>query len=69
MRNIFDTGIQTYNNANSYSHLEDVSYGSNPRDRYTLGANATKKYDEDIDQVIFKAFSGRTINVSINYSF
>lgn len=69
MKNIFDTGIQTYNNANSYSHLEDVSYGSNPRDRYTLGANATKKYDQDIDQVIFKAFSGRTINVSISYSF
>ncbi|MCC9070520.1 TonB-dependent receptor [Flavobacterium sp. F-65] len=69
MKNMFDAGIQTYNNANSYSHIEDVPYGSNPRDRYSLGANATNKYDEGIDQVIFKAWSGRTISVSVNYSF
>lgn len=69
VKNMFDAGIQTYNNANSYSHLEDYTYGTNPRDQFSLGANATDKYDENIDQVIFKAWSGRTISVSVNYSF
>ena len=69
MKNIFDTGIETYNNTNSYSQTTDVPYGSNPRERFNLGAGATKKYDEDIDQVVFKAWSGRTISVSLNYRF
>ncbi|WP_428229446.1 TonB-dependent receptor domain-containing protein [Flavobacterium sp.] len=69
VKNLFDAGIQTYNNTNSYSHIEEVPYGSNPRDRYSLGANATSKYDEDIDQVVFKAFSGRTATLSLNYTF
>lgn len=69
IKNMFDAGIQTYNNANSYSHLEDFSMGSNPRSQFSLGANASKKYDQDIDQVMFKAWSGRTISVSVNYSF
>ncbi|MFH6991524.1 TonB-dependent receptor domain-containing protein [Flavobacterium sp. FlaQc-48] len=69
MKNMFDAGIQTYNNANSYSHIQEVPYGSNPRDQFSLGANATKKYDPDIDQVVFKAWSGRTISISLNYSF
>jgi TonB-dependent receptor len=69
MKNIFDAAIKTYDNSNSYSHIEDVPNGSNPRDRFSLGDNATNKYDEDIDKVIFKAKSGRTISVSINYSF
>ncbi|MFB3387584.1 TonB-dependent receptor domain-containing protein [Flavobacterium sp. LAR06] len=69
MKNIFDAGIETYNNTNSYSKTTDVPYGSNPRERYSLGAGATDKYDEDIDQVVFKAWSGRTISVSLNYRF
>jgi TonB-dependent receptor len=69
MKNIFDTGIETYNNNNSYSQTTDVPYGVNPRERYSLGAGATNKYDEDIDQVVFKAKSGRTFNISLNYNF
>ncbi|MNY72671.1 hypothetical protein D3C86_2112810 [compost metagenome] len=69
MKNIFDAGIETYNNTNSYSKIINVPAGSNPRERYNLGAGATNKYDEDIDQVVFKAWSGRTISVSLNYSF
>ncbi|PAM96273.1 TonB-dependent receptor [Flavobacterium sp. IR1] len=69
VKNMFDAGIETYNNVNSYSHIQDVEYGSNPRDRYSLGANASKKYDENIDQVVFKAFSGRTLSFSLNYTF
>lgn len=69
MKNIFDAGIETYNNTNSYSKITDVPYGSNPRERFNLGAGATDKYDEDIDQVVFKAWSGRTISVSLNYGF
>ncbi|KFF02670.1 TonB-dependent receptor [Flavobacterium reichenbachii] len=69
MKNIFDTGIETYDNSNSYTHIEGAPVGSNPREVYSLGANATKRYDEDIDKVLFKAKSGRTISLSINYSF
>ena len=69
MKNLFDAAIKTYDNSNSYSHIENVPVGSNPRDRYSLGANATNKYDEDIDKVLFKAKSGRTISVSLSYSF
>ena len=69
IKNMFDTGVQTYNNANSYSKIEDVPTGSNPRSRYSLGANASNKYDEDIDQVVFKSWTGRTFSVSVNYEF
>lgn len=69
MKNIFDAGIETYNNTNSYSKITDFVYGSNPREQFNLGTGATNKYDEDIDQVVFKAWSGRTISVSLNYTF
>ena len=69
MKNMFDTGINTYNNNNSYSKTTDFIYGANPREQFNLGAGATNKYDEDIDQVVFKAKSGRTISISLNYRF
>lgn len=69
IKNMFDAGVQTYNNTNSYSKIEDVPVGSNPRSRYSLGANATNKYDPDIDQVVFKSWIGRTISLSLNYDF
>ena len=69
MKNMFDAGIETYNNANSYSKIEDVPSGSNPRERYSLGADATKKFDQDLDREVFKAKNGRTISISLNYSF
>lgn len=68
-KNLFDEGIETYNNGNSYSHITDAPSGSNPRAMYSLGVGATKKFDEDIDREIFKAKNGRTLSLSINYSF
>lgn len=68
-KNLFDEGIETYNNGNSYSHITDAPIGSNPRAMFSLGAGATKKFDEDIDREIFKAKNGRTLSLSINYSF
>jgi TonB-dependent receptor len=69
IKNMFDAGIETYNNANSYSKIEDVPTGSNPRERFSLGAGATTKFDQDLDREVFKAKNGRTISVSVNYSF
>ena len=69
LKNLFDSSIETYNNLNSYSKIQDVPIGSNPRAGFGLGAGATDKYDQDIDQELFKAKNGRTISVSINYSF
>ncbi|OXB04485.1 TonB-dependent receptor [Flavobacterium pectinovorum] len=69
LKNLFDTSIETYNNFNSYSKRQDVPIGSNPREGFALGAGATDKFDQDIDQELFKAKNGRTISISINYSF
>lgn len=69
IKNLFDTAIETYNNYNSYSKIVPFEAGGNPRDQRALGAGATKKYDENLDRTLFKAWSGRSFNFSINYSF
>ncbi|MBP1222432.1 carboxypeptidase-like regulatory domain-containing protein [Flavobacterium sp. 1355] len=69
IKNLFDTVIETYNNFNSYSKIVPFEAGGNPRDQRALGAGATKKYDENLDRTLFKAWSGRSFNFSINYSF
>jgi TonB-dependent receptor len=69
LKNLLDSSIETYNNFNSYSKKEEVPFGTNPRAQFVLGAGATDKYDQDIDQELFKAKNGRTISVSLNYSF
>ncbi|PWB27679.1 TonB-dependent receptor [Flavobacterium sp. HTF] len=69
IKNLFDTAIETYNNKNSYSKLVPFDINGNPRDQRVLGAGATDKYDPDIDRKLFKAWSGRSFNFSINYSF
>jgi TonB-dependent receptor len=70
LKNLLDTGIETYNNFNSYSKNVAVPPGTtNPRAQWGLGAGATDKYDENLDQEMFKAKNGRTLSVSINYSF
>lgn len=69
IKNLFDTVIETYNNFNSYSKIVPYEVGGNPRDQRVLGAGATKKYDENLDRTLFKAWSGRSFNFSINYSF
>ena len=69
VKNLFDTAIETYSNVNSYTKKIEGDYGRNPRDQFGLGAGASKKYDEGIDNKFFKAWSGRTISLSVNYSF
>ncbi len=70
LKNLLDTGIETYNNFNSYSKIVAVPPGTtNPRAQWGLGAGATDKYDENLDQEMFKAKNGRTVSISINYSF
>lgn len=68
-QNIFDRVLETYNNQNSYSSLAGEQTGKNPRDQYQLGMGATKKYDEDIDRVLFRSYTGRTIKFSLTYNF
>lgn len=69
--NIFDRPIETYNNENSYKVLnENFEAGvSNPRDRYSLSSGATKRYDENLDNKLFKAWMGTTISLTLNYAF
>ncbi|KAF2328153.1 TonB-dependent receptor [Flavobacterium ginsenosidimutans] len=69
IKNLFDTAIETYNNANSYSKNVDFEVGANPRDQKALGAGASDKYDPYIDRKMFKAWTGRSINLSLSYSF
>lgn len=68
-RNLFDSPIETYNNGNSYRAAIDGEYGRNPREAYGLVPQAGNKYDEGIDRKVFKAWTGRTINFTLNYTF
>lgn len=71
VKNLFDRPIETYNNINSYSvpNKDWIPYVSNPRDATILASGATKRYDEDIDRKLFKAYTGTTLNFTISYSF
>lgn len=71
IKNLFDSPIETYNNFNSYRGKirEDYEIGDNPRDRYTLVSGASKKYDEGIDRKLYKAWNGRTVNLTVTYNF
>lgn len=67
-QNIFDRVLETYNNKNSYSSV-DFQQGENPRDQYQLGMGATKRYDEDVDRIVFRSFTGRNIKFTLTYNF
>jgi hypothetical protein len=71
LKNLFDSGIETYNNTNSYSKINNNAASGTipPREKRSLGAGATDKYNENMDQEMFKAKNGRTISLSVNYSF
>jgi hypothetical protein len=70
VRNLFDSAIETYNNGTSYSRNIDLPIGSGSlRDRFGLVKGATDKYDEGIDRVLFKAWNGRTVNLTLNFTF
>jgi TonB-dependent receptor len=71
IQNLFDRPIETYNNYNSYSDVnEDFETGTdNPRDRYNLIPGSTRHYDEGIDRKLYKAWTGTTIRLNLAYSF
>lgn len=67
-RNLFNRVKEFYNNYNSYS----VSKGGNlqtEREMLELLPGATDKYDKNIDKILFRAYSGRILGVSVNYTF
>lgn len=67
-RNLFNRVKEFYNNYNSYS----VSKGGNvqtEREMLDLLPGATDKYDKNIDKILFRAYSGRTFGLSVNYTF
>ena len=67
-RNLFNRVKEFYNNYNSYS----VSNGENlqtEREMLTLLPGATDKYDKNIDKILFRAYSGRMLGLSVNYTF
>lgn len=69
-KNIFNRVIEYYNNYNSYS-VQTVDGNTIAATREGLGLmpGATDKYDKDIDKVLFRAYRGRTLGLSINYTF
>lgn len=70
VKNLFDRAIETYNNFNSYSVINENHVNlSNPRDARLLAPGTSKRYDEGIDRKLFKAYTGTTLNMTVSYSF
>ncbi|KQT22558.1 TonB-dependent receptor [Chryseobacterium sp. Leaf405] len=70
VRNLFNRVKEFYNNFNSYSvYKGGGSDFQTERENLELLPGATKKYDKDIDRVLFRAYNGRTFGVSVNYTF
>ncbi|HCN47526.1 MAG TPA: TonB-dependent receptor [Chryseobacterium sp.] len=70
IRNLFNRVKEYYNNYNSYVSKKDA--GSNletVRESMELLPGATSKYDNDIDKILFRAYSGRMFGLSVNYTF
>ncbi|AYN01848.1 TonB-dependent receptor [Chryseobacterium sp. 3008163] len=69
-KNIFNRVIEYYNNYNSYSvQTADGNTIAATREGLGLMPGATDKYDKDIDKILFRAYRGRTLGLSINYTF
>ncbi|MEO7976572.1 TonB-dependent receptor [Flavobacterium sp.] len=72
IKNLFNTPIETYNNYLSYK-TDNPNWGQEGntaiRDRYILSPGTSKKYDEDTDELMFRAYRGTTFSLNMNYSF
>ncbi|UKB77859.1 TonB-dependent receptor [Chryseobacterium sp. MEBOG07] len=71
IRNLFNRVKEYYNNFNSYLAAKDGG-GSNvgtEREAWELLPGATDKYDKNIDKIMFRAYSGRMLSLSVNYTF
>lgn len=67
-RNLFNRVKEFYNNYNSYSVSKGGSLQTE-REMLELLPGATDKYDKDIDKILFRAYSGRMLGLSVNYTF
>lgn len=70
IKNVFDERLLFYDNKNSYEYIPELAeLGSEPREAYRLWPGASEAYEEDIDNVRFKAFMGRSYSISLSYAF
>ncbi len=71
VKNLFNTPIETYNNWLSYMTVNPDFNGSvqQVRDRYILSPGASNKYDKNTDELLFRAYRGKTFSLSMNYTF
>ena len=67
-RNLFNRVKEFYNNYNSYS-VSKGGTSQTEREMLELLPGATDKYDKNIDKILFRAYSGRTFGLSVNYTF
>lgn len=69
-KNLFNTVKEYYNNYNSYSVIKGIgSELSTERENLSLMRGASSKYDPNIDKVVYRAYKGRTLSLSMTYSF
>lgn len=70
IKNIFNRVKEYYNNYNSYMNMEKGgSTVGTAREAWSLLPGTTDKYDEGIDNIMFRAYNGRTFSLSVNYTF
>ncbi len=67
-RNLFNRVREFYNNYNSYS-VSKGGASQTEREMLELLPGATDKYDKNIDKILFRAYSGRMLGLSVNYTF
>ena len=68
VKNLFNRVKEYYNNYNSYS-VSKGGASQTERELWGLLPGATDKYDKGIDKILFRAYSGRVLGVSVNYTF
>lgn len=69
IKNLFDSPIETYNNGNSYSKINEDFHGGNIRDLHRLVKGSTNTFDQNLDRTLFRAWNGRTVSLSVSYAF
>lgn len=67
-RNLFNRVKEFYNNFNSYLVAKGGA-SQTERELWELLPGATDKYDENIDKILFRSYSGRMLGLSVNYTF
>lgn len=69
-KNLFNSVMEFYNNHFSYMGIKPgYDFTGDGREGRALIPGATDKYDKNIDKVLFRAYTGRTFGLSVNYTF